>query len=165
MAKTSDTTTYSFSAPVVALSIQFKQFGVIVPQDVVEQLPPGSRIRTKGTIQGVPFALAIQNLGSGEKYFTTSKPLLKLAGLKEGQHAHFIFQLADPNELETPIEMAEALEQDPEAIAIWSTYTVGKKRSLLHYVSSAKSTDTRIKRALELCHKMKTNTFYVDRKK
>jgi hypothetical protein len=154
------TTQYSFSAPIIALSIQFKQYGVIVPEDIVALLPPGSRIRTKGTMHGVKFALAIQNLSTGEKYFTTSKPMLKQAGLKEGRYAHFIFELSDPEELEMPAEMEEVLAQDDEAKVIWESYTTGEKRSLLHFISSAKSTDTRIKRAIELCHKMKTNTLY-----
>lgn len=149
----------------MALSIQFKQYGVIVPQEIVDQLPAGSRIRTKGTVQGVEFALAIQNLGTGEKYFTTSKGLLKQAGLLEGQMAHFQFELADPDELHVPVEMEEMLLQDIEAKSIWDTFTSGKKRSLLHYVSSAKSSDTRIKRALDLCMKMKTNTLFIGSRK
>jgi hypothetical protein len=43
--------------------------------------------------------------------------------------------------------------------------TVGMQRSLAHYVSSVKNTDSRIKRALELAYKMKTETLYIQKAK
>jgi hypothetical protein len=43
--------------------------------------------------------------------------------------------------------------------------TVGMQRSLAYYVSSVKNTDSRIKRALELAYKMKTETLYIQKAK
>jgi hypothetical protein len=57
------------------------------------------------------------------------------------------------------------MEQDEEAGKIFFGMTVGMQRSLAHYVSSVKNTDSRIKRALELAYKMKTETLYIQKAK
>ena len=41
--------------------------------------------------------------------------------------------------------------------------TPGRQRGLAYYITSAKTTDTRLKRALEIAHKLRTHTLYGDR--
>ena len=59
-------------------------------------------------------------------------------------------------------ELEEVLRQDAEAFARWQTFTTGKKRSLALYVTTAKRIETRIKRALELAEKIRTNQLHSD---
>lgn len=49
---------------------------------------------------------------------------------------------------EMPEEMEALLEQDDHGRENWETLNPGMKRSLLHYVNSAKSVDVRIKRSI-----------------
>jgi Bacteriocin-protection, YdeI or OmpD-Associated/Domain of unknown function (DUF1905) len=133
--------------------------GVIFPQYLVDQLPEG-RLRTEGNMNGIPFNLAIQNLKGGFRYFTISAALRREAKVKDGQLVKIAFTLVDPEKLEIPEELEVALAQDDDAMKIWDGFTTGKKRSLAHYVSGVKSIDARIKRALELMYKMKTNGLY-----
>lgn len=49
---------------------------------------------------------------------------------------------------ELPEEMEALLEQDEDGRKIWEALNPGMKRSLLHYVNSAKSVDVRIKRSI-----------------
>ena len=49
---------------------------------------------------------------------------------------------------EMPEEMQGLLDQDDDGRKIWEATSPGMKRSLLHYVNSAKSSDVRIKRAI-----------------
>ena len=63
-----------------------------------------------------------------------------------------------PQAVELGEELTEVLAQEPEAAARFYAMTPGRQRSLAHYVLSAKRVDTRIKRALELAYKIKTNT-------
>jgi uncharacterized protein YdeI (YjbR/CyaY-like superfamily) len=55
-----------------------------------------------------------------------------------------------------------ALEQDEEAAARFYAMTRGRQRSLASYVTSAKREETRVKRAVELAHKLRTRTLYGD---
>ena len=66
----------------------------------------------------------------------------------------------DPTIVELPEELIEVLAQDEEGNKIWQTFKPGMQRSLAYYVNSVKNTDSRIKRALELLHKAKTNTLF-----
>jgi hypothetical protein len=51
---------------------------------------------------------------------------------------------------ELPEEMEALLEQDEDGRKIWEALNPGMKRSLLHYVNSAKSVDVRIKRSIHI---------------
>lgn len=54
-----------------------------------------------------------------------------------------------------PEEMHEVMEQDPEGKSLFERMTPGQQRGFLHYVSSAKGIDTRIKRALHLMQRVR----------
>jgi len=66
----------------------------------------------------------------------------------------------EPDELDLAAEFVEALAQDENAKERWDSFTVGKQRSLNHYIISAKREDTRIQRAVELATKIRTHTLY-----
>ena len=51
---------------------------------------------------------------------------------------------------EVPEELAVVLETDEEAMLFFKQLTPGKKRSIIHYISTAKQSDTRISRALKI---------------
>ena len=51
---------------------------------------------------------------------------------------------------ELPEEMEALLEQDEYGRKLWEALNPGMKRSLLHYVNSAKSVDVRIKRSIHI---------------
>ena len=51
---------------------------------------------------------------------------------------------------ELPEEMEALLEQDEDGRKTWEALNPGMKRSLLHYVNSAKSVDVRIKRSIHI---------------
>jgi uncharacterized protein YdeI (YjbR/CyaY-like superfamily) len=59
-----------------------------------------------------------------------------------------------------PEEFKIVLEQDLEAAAAFTDLNPGRKRGLLYYAASAKTEQTRIKRALELAKKLRTGTLY-----
>ncbi len=62
-----------------------------------------------------------------------------------------------------PDAFALVLEQDPAARERWDTFPVGRQRSLLHFITSAKQEATQIKRAWELAEKIRTHTLYGDK--
>jgi len=130
---------------------------IYLPKDIVNALPKG-RVRTKGTINGAAFALAPLYKKDGSRFFTVSAALRKAAKIKEGDAVEVNFRLVDPKIVDMPEELEVVLEQDEEAKKIWDTFTKGMQRSLIHYVTSVKNVDSRIKRSLELVEKAKTRS-------
>src|SRR5690606_40694565 len=147
--------TFQFRTKLSPASRVFLNTVVFLPDDIVRALPKG-RIRAKGTMNGAPFDLAPQYKKDGSRFFTVSAALRKAAGIKAGDAVEVKFQLTDPESLVLPEELQAVLDQDPDGRAVWDTFTTGLQRSLMHYVTSAKTVDTRIKRSLELIEKAKT---------
>jgi len=137
--------------------------GLYLPGEIVAVLPKG-RLRARGLLNGVtPFNLAVQSERSGAKFFMVGGPLRREAKIKQGDEVRVQFSWIDTEYLEIPEEFQAALEQDEEARAIFETFTTGKKRGLMNYITSVKNVDSRIKRSLELLYKIKTRQLYSDR--
>ncbi len=137
--------------------------GLYLPEEIVAVLPKG-RLRAQGLLNGVtPFNLAVQSERSGAKFFMVGGPLRREAGIKQGEEVRVQFSWIDTEHLDIPEEFQAALEQDDEARAIFETFTTGKKRGLMNYITSVKNVDSRIKRSLELLYKIKTRQLYSDR--
>ena len=57
------------------------------------------------------------------------------------------------------------LSQDGEGKDAWDKLTTGYQRSLIHYVTSVKNVDSRIKRALDLVNRAKLGLLHGQRTK
>lgn len=141
----------------------FRNYGLFLPPEILEQLPLKTKFRTEGTMNGVAFNLAIQSAKVLGRYFVISTPFLKELKCKPGDLVTVKFSLVSHEKLEIPEELIEALDQDPEGKSIFESFKIGLQRGLVHYVKSAKQVDTRIKRSLELIHKMKTGQLHVQK--
>jgi hypothetical protein len=153
-------TSYKFTGRLDALGAVSTNYGIIVPEQILASLPYAKRYRVKGFINKTPFSLAINSLKGGFKYFAVGSPLRKACKIRQGEEVEVMFHLVDPTIVELPEELIEVLAQDEEGNKIWQTFKPGMQRSLAYYVNSVKNTDSRIKRALELLHKAKTNTLF-----
>lgn len=156
--------TFRFSARLAPIKATFLNTVIFLPPEVVQALPAG-RVRAKGTLNGAPFSLAPQFRKDGARYFSVSAALRKAAGIKEGDRVTCQFTLADPEMLDIPEELQAVLDQDPVGRQVWETFTTGLKRGLIHYVTSVKSSDSRIKRAMEIVEKSKTRSLAAQKKK
>ena len=153
-----------FTSEVVRLEDGMKHHVVIVPEKIAEEFATENITRILLTIDAHRWRRAIQNKRDGRRYVVLGKEMLRQAGVSRGDHMHVtIEQDTDPDHIEMAAEFTAVLEQDPEALARWETFTVGKKRSLALYVSGAKRSETRIKRSLELAEKIRTRTLHGDR--
>jgi hypothetical protein len=145
---------YQFTATLETVRGAMKSTVVFLPEAIIRKLPAG-RVRTAGTINGTPFDLAVQYKKDGSRYFSVGGILRRAARVKEGDRVTVVFQITDPDKLVIPEEMEAVLEQDDEARKVWNTFTQGYQRSLVYYITSVKSSDSRIKRALEIAEKSK----------
>lgn len=156
--------TYKFAARITRIDGVYMHYILIIPDEIIEQINKQGRIRTKGTMNGNPFALAIQNLKTGERYFSVSAPMRRAAKIQLSVPVQTEFVIVDENELDIPEELIAVLDEDPEGKAAFDKLTTGSKRGLIHYITSVKNVDSRIKRAMQLVEKAKMGLLSVQRK-
>lgn len=154
---------FRFQTTLAPIEAPFMKTAIYLPGDVIRQLPKG-RVRVKGTCNGAPFALAVQHLKDGSRYFSVSAALRKSAGIRKvGDRVVVTFKIVDPDELEIPEEMEAVLAQDDLAREAWEKLTIGYKRSLIIYITSVKNVDSRIARSLDLLSRAKAGLLHGQR--
>jgi hypothetical protein len=114
--------------------------------------------RIIGTINQMPFRLALQSDGECGLYLMIGKELCKKANIEIGQQVQvYIEQDLDPDRIDFAEEFLEVLAQDPDAQEKFFAFTLGKQRSLNIYITQVKSVNSRLKRSFELADKIKRN--------
>ena len=147
-------TSFRFNAPLSPVKAMFLNSVIFLPATVVKRLPKG-RIRVKGTFNGAPFALAVQHMKDGSRFFSVSASLRKAAGIRTGDKVSVSFKLVDPDKVDVPEELNAVLAQDVDAKKAWANLTPGYQRSLIIFVTSVKNIDKRIERSLKLMERAK----------
>jgi hypothetical protein len=153
-----------FTSSLQTLELPFTSTGIPIPVEIWSAFPAG-KWRMQGTINGIPFNLAPRPIADGSRYLTVGNSLRKALKIQLGDPVSVEFDLVDPDMLKVPQELQTALELDADAMQFWQQYTTGLQRSLVHYIHSAKTTETRIKRALELTAHMKTGRYPLPQKR
>jgi hypothetical protein len=146
--------THEFTAPLVIHRIGHLRYRVVFPPEHLErELPFGTapRLRMTGEVNDYPIDAAWLPAGEGAAgghYLLLSAAFCKTAGLELGQPVDVRFNLADPDAVNVPDELAEALRQaGRRANREWTSLTPGKQRGLCAHVASARTTPTRVKRS------------------
>ena len=158
-------TSVSFTSTVVRLETGMRYHALPVPDAVAAKFKTAGVRRLIATINGHTCKRALQNHADGGSFFIVGGDLLKTCGLKLRSVA--TVSLApdpEPDDLDMPDAFALVLEQDPAARERWNTFPIGRRRSLLHFITSAKQEATQIKRAWELAEKIRTHTLYGDKR-
>lgn len=155
--------TFKFQAVLSDVDHPLIKTVIFLPQAVVRALPKG-RVRVKGTFNGADFALAVQHMKDGSRYFSVSAPLRKAAGIKAGMPVQVHFELVDPDKLDIPEELEAVLAEDAEARNAWDQLTRGYQRSLVHYITGVKNVDSRIKRSFDLLNRAKAGLLHGQKK-
>lgn len=133
-----------------------------VPDDVVEQFLSIGNMRVILQCGGKEYKRAIQAWKSAP-HIVVSLGILREQRKSEGDFLDVtLLPDPEPEKIELGVEFAEVLKQDDEASRRFYAMTPGRQRSLASYITSAKRVETRIKRSLEMAHKLKTNTLYSD---
>ncbi|MBC8010904.1 MAG: YdeI/OmpD-associated family protein [Burkholderiales bacterium] len=156
-----------FTTTVVRLDNGMRYHVLPVPDPVVEKILAGPTRRLLATVNGHACKRALQtHADDGGGFLILGLDTLKEAGLKRGSTAVVELRIdPEPDALDMPEVFALVLEQDDAARARWETFTLGRRRSLLHFVTSAKQEATQIKRSWDLAEKIRTHTLYGDVRK
>lgn len=135
---------------------------VPVPESIAAALLAAGHRRVEGTLEERAFTRALHGPADDAR-LRFGKGFLRECGLAWGATAHLdVRSVANPDAVTLPGELIAALAEDAEAAARFETFAPGKRRSLAHYVTSAKRTETRERRACELVRKIRTYTLHGD---
>lgn len=136
-----------------------------LPLDISDAFEVAGVRRVIVMLNGLETRRAIMGRKDGERHILFGIPFLREAKVKEGDMTPLEIRAdPNPNTIDMGEEFTEVLEMDEEAADRFYAMTLGRQRSLAYYVTSAKREETRIKRALELAHKLRTYTLYGDKK-
>ena len=125
---------------------------LFLPTAIQDKLafPKRIRLRVVGEIADIPISGAWMPTGDGGYYFIVSPVVRKLAGLKIHDRVEMRFRIDDPERVEIPVLLSDALARDAACLAIWQGLTAGRKRGLSHTIHAAKTDATRMRRVCDV---------------
>ncbi len=131
--------------------------GVFLPETILSTLPKARvrGFRIIGEAGGLFSEFGVMAVKT-RRYVVLSRGFLAQARLKTGDPVMFRFSPTDPNHLDTPVELEEALQSNPAASILWSNLTLGKKREYSTRVASGAQEATRLRRAYRITEELTT---------
>jgi len=121
---------------------------VNLPQDASDQLPSRSMTSVAGTFNGFAFQATLEPDGKGGHWLRVGQKLREAVGVSVGDLVMLkIAPAALEPEPEVPADLQEALASAiPKARDTWGSITPLARRDWIHWITSGKRAETRIKR-------------------
>lgn len=128
---------------------------IVVPAEVIEALGGKSAKRVIVTIHGQALRLGLLPLEGGGRYLMLNKDVCRAVGIELGHWLDVAIE-PDPNpdHVDLPPELAEALTAWPEAETAFHTYSGAHRRAMARWVDEAKQSETRARRAVTLTERL-----------
>ena len=155
-----------FKAAVQGGIMQFYQ-GLYLPQALEPAVPTRGKLRVIAEFDGQRFERALIPDGAGRHFLILGGDMRRALGLRVGSQVA-VRVWADPradDAVEPCEELAAALALEPRATEKYAHIKPGQRRGLNYYISQGKRPETRAKRAIEVAHKIATDTLYGQLKK
>ena len=128
---------------------------IVVPADILEALGGKATKRVIVTIRGHALRLGLLLLEGGGRYLMLNKDVCRAVGIELGQElAISIEPDPNPDHVDLPDELAEALAAWPEAETAFNSYSGSHRRAMARLVDEAKQRETRIRRAVTLTERL-----------
>ncbi len=135
-----------------------------LPVDVATALLSDKPRRVDGMLEGQPFSRSLQGSTVDTLHVRFGQTTLRDIGKAVGDWVEVeLWPDLNPDHVALPDELTAALDADDKARDRFEGMTPGKRRSLCYHVTSAKRTETRVKRAEELTHKLSSYTLHQDK--
>jgi hypothetical protein len=148
---------YTYTGPLELYDFGRYAYHVLyAPPELQAELLP--RVRISGEIEGIQVNLAWQPSGDERLYLIVSDKLRRARNLIPGDPVTLRFNIADPDHVDIPPELAQRLEEDRFYAHLWSEATAGRKRAFAHMIVSAKSSATRARRLQDVLDHLENNT-------
>ena len=101
----------------------------------------------EGIISGHPFRAMLEPDGQKSHWLKVNKKMRKAAGAEIGDVVPLeILSVEKEPAPRVPLDLRKALAAAPEARAVWSDLTPIARRDWIHWITSAKQSETRVRR-------------------
>jgi hypothetical protein len=126
---------------------------LVLPKNVSAKLPTRGMTAVEGTLNGFPFQAVLEPDGQKSHWLKVEKKLREAAGADAGDVLNLeIVPTAEALEPEVPADLRRALAAaDANARQLWSNITPNARRDWIHWITSAKQSETRTRRIKNAC--------------
>ena len=137
---------------------------VMVPEKVYKALSSDGKKRVLCTLNDNDhFHAGFMSDGKGGNFIMLSKPKLKAFKLELGQKVNVTLEKDNSKYgMAMPEEFEEVLSSDSDGQQYFEKLTDGKKRALIHIVSTVKNADLKISKALTILDHLNANEGKLD---
>ncbi len=106
----------------------------------------------QGTLNGAPFQATLEPDGQGSHWLKVSSKLRESAGVDAGDRVDLEFAPVEREpQPRVPADLRTALASEPAAQATWDGITAIARRDWIHWITSAKRPETRVRRIANAC--------------
>jgi hypothetical protein len=128
---------------------------LVVPAEVLAMLGGKAAKRVIVSIRGQALRLGLLPLEGGGRYLMLNKDVCRAVGLELGQWLDVeITPDLNPDHVDLPPELAEALAAWPEAETAFHAYSGAHRRAMARWVDAAKQAETRARRAVTFTERL-----------
>jgi hypothetical protein len=128
---------------------------LVLPAAASKKLPTRSMVTVDGTLAGQPFQATLEPDGQGSHWLKIEKAVREAAGVVAGDSVALeIAPVEKEPEPKVPADLKQALADNPAAKATWAEITPVARRDWIHWITSGKKAETRVKRIGVACDKL-----------
>jgi hypothetical protein len=149
----------SFTTKLDRFNSNIWHFHFVVPAKTAKKFIDGNNRRVICTLNNTEtFQTALMHLGDGNFFINVNKKLRDKLKIKDGNDVHVSLQ-KDESEYGIPVpeELLELLKMDEEGDQLFHALTIGKQRTMLHFIAIPKNMDLRIRRAICVVEHLKSH--------
>ena len=128
---------------------------LVLPAAASAKLPTRSMVTVEGSLAGQPFQATLEPDGEGSHWLKVDEALCEAAGVAAGDSVALeIAPVAEEPEPKVPADLKKALSANAAAKATWADITPVARRDWVHWITSGKKAETRVKRIDVACDKL-----------
>ena len=125
---------------------------LILPKEASAKLPTRGMTTVAGIINGHPFRATLEPDGQKSHWLKVHKKMREAAGAELGDVVLLeIVSVGKEPEPRVPVDLRKALAAAPKARAMWPDLTPTARRDWVHWITSAKRSETRERRIYNAC--------------
>ena len=120
---------------------------LVLPKAASAKLPTRSMVTVDGTLNGAAFQATLEPDGEGSHWLKVEKTLREAAGVETGDMVELeVAPVEKEPEPKVPADLKQALGANAAANATWKDITAIARRDWIHWITSGKKAETRVKR-------------------
>lgn len=124
-----------------------------LPKEAGSKLPSRGQTTVEGAMNGVDFSATLEPDGQGGHWLKVDRKLRESAGAEAGDVVTLVIApVTEEPEPTIPTDLRKALAAAPnKAREVWKDITPAARRDFIHWITSGKKAETRVKRIATAC--------------